>query len=562
MSYQALYRVYRPRTFKDVVGQSHITQTLQNAISTGKFSHAYLFSGPRGTGKTSAAKIFAQTINCEKMPTKEPCNECASCLGILDGSISDVIEIDAASHTSVDDIRNIRDKIKYASSSVPYKVYIIDEVHMISTNAFNALLKTLEEPPEHVVFILATTEPHKIPLTIISRCQRFDFKSISNRVIMERLQEIMNYEEVEISTSALEAIALNAEGGMRDALSILDQTISYSNGKIDIEDVLAVTGGVSQNILTDIATQMFEQKTIETLRLFDELIQNGKDPGRFVFDFIYFLRDVLFYKTNPKLEEYLERAIVTEEFVELTEKVEEDWIQQAIVQLTECEQQIKWTNSPKIFVEITLLTITNRHNKSEQNIEETQISNAEVKALTDRINLLEKKLNEVGKSQSSAQASPTSRNREKPRAKKRTYDIPHERIRMVLSQAEKSALQQVRGEWANFLDQLKQQNAPAHATIQDSKPVAASKEAIIVGFKYEIHCALFLDHKELIESILANVLSQHMPIIPIPEEDWQTVRSDFLSQQEETEQKNEPTNDPVIEKARELVGDEILEIRD
>src|SRR5690625_540410 len=227
MSYQALYRVWRPRTFKDVVGQTHITQTLQNAISGEKFSHAYLFSGPRGTGKTSAAKIFAQTINCEKMPTKEPCNECASCHGILNGSISDVIEMDAASHTSVDDIRNIRDKIKYASSSVPYKVYIIDEVHMISASAFNALLKTLEEPPPHVVFILATTEAHKIPLTIISRCQRFDFKPLSNKVIISRIKEIMEHEEIEISKEAIEAVALAAEGGMRDALSILDQTISY-----------------------------------------------------------------------------------------------------------------------------------------------------------------------------------------------------------------------------------------------------------------------------------------------------------------------------------------------
>ncbi|HLR71819.1 MAG TPA: DNA polymerase III subunit gamma/tau, partial [Pseudogracilibacillus sp.] len=297
MNYQALYRVWRPRTFADVVGQSHITQTLQNAIFNKKFSHAYLFSGPRGTGKTSAAKIFAQTINCEKMPTKEPCNECAACKGILDGSIADVIEIDAASNTSVDDIRNIRDKVKYASSSVPYKVYIIDEVHMISINAFNALLKTLEEPPPHVVFILATTEAHKIPLTIISRCQRFDFKSISNRVIIDRMREIMDDEGIEVSNEALEAVALAAEGGMRDALSILDQTISYSNGEIKIEDVLTVTGGVSQQILTDIAQAMFQQDTKETLHLFDKLIQNGKDPGRFVFDFICFLRDMLFYKT-------------------------------------------------------------------------------------------------------------------------------------------------------------------------------------------------------------------------------------------------------------------------
>src|SRR5699024_7639259 len=252
---------WRPRTFKDVVGQGHITQTLQNAISQKRFSHAYLFSGPRGTGKTSTAKIFAQTINCEQMPASEPCNECSACKGILDGSISDVIEIDAASNTSVDDIREIRDKIKYASSSVPYKVYIIDEVHMISINAFNALLKTLEEPPPHVVFILATTEPHKIPLTIISRCQRFDFKPIGNQVIIERMKEIVDAETIDIVEEALESIALTAEGGMRDALSILDQAISYGGETIQLEDVLAVTGSVSQHVLTEMTSMMLAKNT-------------------------------------------------------------------------------------------------------------------------------------------------------------------------------------------------------------------------------------------------------------------------------------------------------------
>src|SRR5690554_264178 len=249
MSYQALYRVWRPSQLADVVGQEHITKTLKNALLQQKLSHAYLFTGPRGTGKTSAAKIISKAINCEKAPVDEPCNECVACKGIQDGTIVDVMEIDAASNNGVDEIRDIRDKVKFAPSAVRYKVYIIDEVHMLSTGAFNALLKTLEEPPSHVIFILATTEPHKIPLTIISRCQRFDFKRISAEAMIERMQYIVEQENMAITKEALEAIALAAEGGMRDALSILDQVISYSEGEADIDDVLAVTGGVSQEML-------------------------------------------------------------------------------------------------------------------------------------------------------------------------------------------------------------------------------------------------------------------------------------------------------------------------
>lgn len=562
MSYQALYRVWRPRTFGDVVGQSHITQTLQNAISGGKFSHAYLFSGPRGTGKTSAAKIFAQTINCEKMPQKEPCNECAACLGILDGSISDVIEIDAASNTSVDDIRDIRDKVKYASSSVPYKVYIIDEVHMISVNAFNALLKTLEEPPAHVVFILATTEPHKIPLTIISRCQRFDFKAINNKVITRRMQEIMKQEEVAVTYEALEAVALAAEGGMRDALSILDQAISYSDGEVEISDVLTVTGGVSQHILTDIATTMFEENTEQTLQLFDEMVQNGKDPSRFVFDFIYFLRDMLFFKASPDLAGYLERAVVTDEFKQLTEIAEVDWIQDAIVQLTQCEQQIKWTNSPKVYVEITLLTITNRQGKPKKSAEQP-VQTEEVTRLIQKVAALEKKLDELEQAPVVQEQAPTQRRREATRSKGKTFDVPHSRIRTVLDQAEKSALQRVRTEWANFLEQLKNTNAPAHATIQDSQPAAASNEALVVAFKYEIHCSLFLDHKEVVESILANTISHHLSIIPIPEEAWLDLRQEYINNKEQSEpQEENRENEPIVEEAHKLFGEDIVEIQE
>jgi len=566
MSYQALYRVWRPRTFKDLVGQSHITQTLQNAISDSKFSHAYLFSGPRGTGKTSAAKIFAQTINCEKMPAKEPCNECDACLGILDGSISDVIEIDAASNTSVDDIRDIRDKVKYAPSTVPYKVYIIDEVHMISVNAFNALLKTLEEPPAHVVFVLATTEPHKIPLTIISRCQRFDFKSINNKVIADRMKEIMEQEEVAITSEALEAIALAAEGGMRDALSILDQAISYSDDEVNMNDVLAVTGSVSQEILTNMTEAMFEQHTETTLQLFDEMVMNGKDPGRFVFDMIYFLRDVLFYKTTANLAGYLERAIVTDAFKQLKEKIDVQWIQDAIIAMTECEQQIKWTNSPRIFVEITILTITNRHEQEVQQVQVSQpdatIPNEDIQQLINRVNQLEKHVQELESKPATAQPNAPQRRREPTRSRGNSYDIPYERIRSVLDQAEKSALQKVQSQWAEFLEQLKRTNAPAHATIQDSKPAAASNKELVVAFKYEIHCSLYLDHREMVESILANTISNHLPIIPVPEQNWLEIREQYIQNREQTNPQEKQEEQPVVTEAQKLFGEDIVEIQD
>lgn len=564
MSYQALYRVWRPRRFADVVGQVPITRTLQNAIEQEQFSHAYLFSGPRGTGKTSAAKIFAQTINCEQAPTREPCNECAACLGILDGSISDVIEIDAASNTSVDDIRDIRDNVKYASSSVPYKVYIIDEVHMISVNAFNALLKTLEEPPSHVVFILATTEPHKIPLTIISRCQRFDFKRISSQTIVERMKIIIENEDVTVSSAALETVALAAEGGMRDALSILDQAISYSDNEVQLEDVLAVTGSVSQQVLTTIVTAMYEQNVQKALTLLDEIIQQGKDPGRFVYDLIYFLRDLLLYKSAPSLEGILERAIMDETFTHLAEEINVNWIQEAIVQLNECQQEIKWTNSPKVFIEITILIITNRYERKET-ANEDAVDTDVVIDLTNRLEKLEKRIGEL--KQTPVQAStPKPTRRQVPRATKSSYNIPYEQIRRVLEVAEKSALQHANDKWITFLSKLKAADAPAHATIQDSKPAAASNDSLIVAFRYDIHCSLFLDNREKVESVLASVLNKQLTIIPIPADAWQTLRSEYVKKQlveeNSTKQVEDDNDNPLIDEARKLVGDEILQIHE
>ncbi|MFC0525920.1 DNA polymerase III subunit gamma/tau [Pontibacillus salicampi] len=565
MSYQALYRVWRPRNFTDVVGQSHITRTLQNAIVQDKFSHAYLFSGPRGTGKTSAAKIFAKAVNCERRPVKEPCNECDACLGIQDGSISDVIEIDAASNNGVEQIRDIRDKVKYAPSAVSYKVYIVDEVHMLSIGAFNALLKTLEEPPQHVIFILATTEPHKIPLTIISRCQRFDFKRINQSSLVERMQYIIEREELSVTTEALEAVALAAEGGMRDALSLLDQAISYSEEEVTIEDVLAVTGSVSQQKLADVIQALRDNEVKQALRFVDELIQEGKDPGRFIFDLIYYLRDLLLYQSAPGLEDILERAIPDDTFKALSQELTADWIQQTIATLNQCQQEMKWTNSPKVFIEIAMLNICDIQATAAPS--SVQIEPEAVRELKNKVEELEKKLTQLQQAPA-AQPSSSSTEQKKPQrsGRRNQYKIPYERIRRVMDEASKQDLKQIQSQWANFMDSLRQSSPPAHARLMNSKPRAASQNSIVLSFKYEIHCSLALENQHIIQQLLAEFMGRDITIIPIPEDKWQELREEFVKQRQQDEEgekgEEAPQEDPLIAEARKLVGDDLLEIQE
>ncbi|MGR9047998.1 DNA polymerase III subunit gamma/tau [Halobacillus faecis] len=575
MSYQALYRVWRPRNFEGVVGQTHITRTLQNAIEQNKFSHAYLFSGPRGTGKTSAAKIFAKAVNCERSPVKEPCNECDACLGIQDGSISDVIEIDAASNNGVEQIREIRDKVKYAPSAVPYKVYIIDEVHMLSMGAFNALLKTLEEPPKHVIFILATTEPHKIPLTIISRCQRFDFKRISQKAMVERMEKITSVEEIAIAREALEIVALTAEGGMRDALSLLDQAISYSEDEVTIEDVLAVTGSVSQSKLTAVLQSLHNQDASAALEAVDELIQQGKDPGRFVFDLIYYLRDLLLFQSAPDLEHNLERAIPDEAFKSLSVELSPVWIQQAIRELNRCQQEMKWTTSPKVFIEIAILNMVEVQAGPAQG---QPVQSEAVDQLTRKLEGLEKELAALKEKGISATAQPQSAPKKRAPAKsgKKGYNVPYERIRQVLNEASKEDIKNVQGRWADFMEALKRTNAPAHATLLNSKPRAASSKALVLAFRYDIHCSLASEHQKTIEPLLTEFIGKPLTIIPIPEQNWQEIREEYVRKQKqspdggsgvegeksETSSSQAGEEDPLVSEARKLVGDDLIEVQD
>ena len=357
MAYVALYRAYRPQKFSEVVGQEHIIKTLQNAIKLNKVAHAYLFCGPRGTGKTTLAKIMAKAMNCEHGPTIEPCCECDVCQGIAKGIISDVVEIDAASNNGVEDVRAIRDTVKFLPSVGKYKVYIIDEVHMLSQAAFNALLKTLEEPPAHVIFILATTEPYRLPKTILSRCQRFDFSSISLEDTLKRLRIVAQDENIKISEEALHQIAISAEGGMRDALSIFDQCISYSvNEEISLDDVLAISGNISYIKMIELLNNCANNESANCITLLDNIIKEGKEVPRIVNDLILFLRDVLMFKNNAVLDEKL--MYKNADFIKLADNINKGMIYNWLDILNQALNDMRFSTQKRAYLELAILKMS------------------------------------------------------------------------------------------------------------------------------------------------------------------------------------------------------------
>lgn len=396
MAYVALYRAYRPQKFSEVVGQQHIIKTLQNAIKLNKVAHAYLFCGPRGTGKTTLAKIMAKALNCEHGPAIEPCNECAICKGIQNGNISDVIEIDAASNNGADDIRSLRDTVKFLPSVGKYKVYIIDEVHMLSNAAFNALLKTLEEPPKHVVFILATTEPYKLPNTILSRCQRFDFQAISLDDITKRLKLVCSDENINITDEAIHQIASSAEGGMRDALSLLDQCISYSvSPTIDLDDVLAVSGNVSYLKLIDLIESCLNNNETNSIVLMDDMLKQGKEVPRIINDIILFLRDVLLYKNQAVIDEKL--MFKNDNFKKLANKVTKGIIYSWLDILNEALSSMRFSTQKRAYLELALLKMSDNRLNVEASLEDRLESleytiNMLVNKKKENINVVEEKM--------------------------------------------------------------------------------------------------------------------------------------------------------------------------
>ena len=382
MSYTALYRKFRPDNFKDVKGQEHIVTTLKNQIQADRIGHAYLFCGTRGTGKTSIAKLFAKTVNCENPKDGSPCGECSSCKSIAAGASMNVIEIDAASNNGVDNIREIVDEVSYSPAEGKYKVYIIDEVHMLSIGAFNALLKTLEEPPSYVIFILATTEVHKIPITILSRCQRYDFKRISIETITARMQELMDAEGIQVEEKALRYVAKTADGSMRDALSLLDQCIAFHYGKeLTYDKVLDVLGAVDTEVFSRLLEQVLKRNVLGCIGLLEEIIMQGRELTQFVADFSWYLRNLLLVKTSDNMEDVID--VSSDNLLRLKEEaagIEMETIIRYIRIFSELASKMKYATQKRILLEVALIKLCKPEMETSQD------------TLLDRIRAVEEKI--------------------------------------------------------------------------------------------------------------------------------------------------------------------------
>ncbi|WP_040408074.1 DNA polymerase III subunit gamma/tau [Allofustis seminis] len=544
-SYQALYRVWRPQRFDDVAGQQMITQTLKNAIANHNPAHAYLLTGPRGTGKTSVAKIFAKAINCPHSVDGEPCNECEICQEITSGSLGDVIEIDAASNNGVEEIREIREKANYAPTRAEYKVYIIDEVHMLSMGAFNALLKTLEEPPEKVIFILATTDPHKIPATIISRTQRFDFRRISQETIIQRMVLILNEENITFEKEALQLIAQTAEGGLRDALSILDQVISYANGSVTQVAVRDITGSITQELLIEYLQLLYHHDTSEALQALNQLLAEGKEAYRFIEDALMLCRDILLAKAvKSDVAVTFKYAHHTPAFDAIVQQLPTNFLYQAVGVLSQTQKNLKQTTHKEIYLEVATIQLCEISDKNSATAtpagDYEVVDTAAYEEIVHQLQDMQKQLEQLQAIDKVASEPKIVEPKQTLISKNNQEDasvVPNQsEVFAVLDEATHQDRAFLFDLWPDFISQLE---VGQSAIMNNGTPVAASPNTWVITFEYKILVERF-ETDELIskslQQFLETIHQSQIKIIALTNEQWKNVRENYILERKKLKQ--------------------------
>ena len=506
MAYQALYRKYRPTTFSEIVGQDVVKKTLQNALKTGKISHAYLFSGPRGIGKTTIAKLFAKAVNCLSLKDGNPCFECANCLAASSRECPDIIEIDAASNNGVDEIRELRNKVSLVPSELNYKVYIIDEVHMLSIGAFNALLKTLEEPPSHVIFILATTDLHKVPITIVSRCQCFHFKRISEKDIVHRLKEITDLEKIEIDSEVLDEIARYCDGGMRDALGMLDKLSSYTSSKITLDDMREINGLLSESDICDFVQKIMEKDNQFVIDKLNEIYQNGKDLTRFVEDLILNLRNQLVQK-----------------YVYHDNSINDSFVNRLVLTLNQLLNDLKDSSNIKTLIEIRLLQFMNQQEsveivtKSEKIEQVSSNSKINSKETVDVDTSIKESINPIVKTTVEEEKS--------------NFDIELQTLRInnTFALADKKDLIDLKKKWDKIMDYTLDREIGAVACfLADATPVVASTKNIILTFEYNSMIERGNSMIDKIENALKKIFDTTYRVVLLSNDDWKKEKEVYI----------------------------------
>lgn len=555
VSYLALYRKYRPNNFDDVSGQEKVVAVIKNAIVNNKVSHAYLFSGPRGTGKTTIAKILARLVNCENLSSDgKPCGKCYSCVNYFNSN--DIVEIDAASNNGVDEIRELRDKINLVPSNSKYKVYIIDEVHMLTTQAFNALLKTLEEPPSHIIFILATTDPQKVPLTISSRCQKFQFSKLDVTKIVERLEQIVNSENIDIENDALFEIARLAEGGMRDAINILDQLVAYKNDKITLEDVYLVNGSISYDDVLKLMNAIRLNDKIEIIKFIDFFDNSGKEVNKFVQELIVFLKDVILYKNTGILTGIEVKNSCVKSVADLYDDV---ILYNFIEDLNETSNRIKFSSHSSIIFMTAVLKFSNNYFcEGTENISREII----------------KKSFDNKKEQNKKEQLKENISREIIKANEASSMSDKEikvRINNSLALASKSFLQELKSNWNRIDDYIYDDSfSVVSGLLKDSVPAVGSSTNLIIVNRLDSVVNRINENILLIEKLLKKIFNYNMQVVAIDEDTWREEKNKYIinlkkgikyevidSKEKNTERKVKNSVDELIG----LIGESVIEYK-